>query len=375
MSFKRQRAYFCASILTTMVCILLRRSVVHAQPMLAGCGPGTAAAEGPSQPIPNDPQGRKGWLDEVQTDDAGNILEVWCIEIAGGVGNSYGYRYIPAGGGAPRWIGRCAFEVGQNTDTKEPTGDANQNGIPDGWKKVTWTSEDDAGDGGAGDDDGQVGTKDWDWEYTVGTGNLRKWETNNGDRVNPENPDFDGPAPQDFDGLFPAPPPDNPQQSDDMRQEPPVKVKLVSHVGSTWNYELRGNELIQFSHTTVLTNDKWSLAAAGITGAQAPSSWVVTFDSGYVTWTYAGIPPLDLSASPVTGFSITSTRPLGLVFWLSDSVDDDLANFGFAGSVNGPSAPASIPTLSSAGLLLVVICILVSGYILLRRVRTVRMQV
>ena len=308
---------------------------VHGQPMLAGCGPSTAQAEGPSKPIPNDPQNRKGWLDEFQVDDAGNKLEVWCIEIAGGVGNSYGYRYIPAGG-QPRWIARCAFKGGVNRDTKEPTADANKNTRPDGWSKVTWTSEDDGG-GGAGDpkdDDKVAGKKDYDWEYTPGNpGNLKRWETNNGVRINPNNPDFDGPPPQNFGDLFPQPP-DNPGQDDDMKEKPGVKVNLHGRVGTNYNYELIGNDLTEFSPTMIYTGDKWSMAVVGVTAATAPVGWSVNFTSTYVTWAYTDASPINLSsAGPVSGFTVTSSVLPGMLYWLSDSADDDLANFGYAGTV------------------------------------------
>jgi hypothetical protein len=307
----------------------------HGQP-LAGCGPGTGAEEGPSTPIPNDPDGLKGWFHRDQEDDAGNRIEVWCIEIAGGVGNSFGYRYIPAGGGTPRWFARCAFVGGVNIPGKEPTGDTNENGQPDGWTKLTHTTEDDGG-GGQGDpkDDDQVaGKKDYDWEYNPANNNLKRWETNNGVRINPNNPDYDGPAPEHFSGLFAVEPPENPGQDDDMKDEPKVKVKLVSHLGTDWHYGLNGNPLSEFSPTMIYTGDKWSMAVDVVTAATAPVGWSVNFTSSYVTWTYTDATPINLSsAGPLSGFAVTSPQ-LGTPYWLSDSADDDLGNFGYAGIVD-----------------------------------------
>lgn len=316
---------------------LLVASDVHAADpprLVGGCGPGSAGRSGASGAIAGDPQMRKGWLDDVEVDDAGNKYEVWCIEIAGGVGNSFGQRYVPKGG-APVWLGRCAFVGGRNKDSKESTGDANKNGVPDNWKKIKWTSRDPA-----------TG-KDYDWEYDVAGNGLKRWETKDGKRVRPNNPDYDDKPVSDFGSLLAVA--DTPPGNDALRQST-VAVALLEHAGFTWSYGLAGWTLDGFSPTIVNAGDSFSLAARGILSASAPQDWIVAFDDAYVSWTYEGDAPMQLTA--LDGFSFqSSATDSGEVGWVADSEDDEAANFGYAGIVLAPVPEAPAWLMFGAGLL------------------------
>ena len=339
-------------------------------PRLSSCGPNMAGTYGESRPIPGDPNNAKGWFDEEQVDAAGNKLQVWCIDRNDGVGNSYGLRYVPAGGN-PVWLGRCAFKGGNNFDGKEATG-TDKKGNPLGWKKIKWTSEDDGGGGGTDpkDDDGQPGKRDFDWEYHVETNTLKRWETKDGKRINPEQPDFEGPPPTDFEDLFADSP--NPEQDDKAKATPIVYVDLFDHAGDFWNYALYGN-LTEFSPTTVYNQDKWSIWVAGVTEIFSPNeNWIAElFEDGdidRITWEYIGQEPLIITNSePLDGFSFNSDQPFGVgtVNWLSDSFDDELANFGYNSTVEGPrSMPVPEP---SSDLPLLALGTLGAGSTLLRK--------
>jgi hypothetical protein len=314
---------------------------------LDGCGP-DMSQYGESKPIPGDPDNLKGWFHRSQVDDQGNVIEVWCLELEGGVGNSFGYRYIPKGG-TPKWFARCAFVGGVNSPGKESTGDANKNGVPDGWRLLKHTTEDDSGGGATDpdDDDNTVGKADYDWEYDVATDRLRRWETNNGTRLRPNNPDYDGPAPPKFSDLFAVAPPANPDQQDArMLDEPLLEVLLVSRDDDLWNFGIRGNDLTEFSPVIVAPGDQWSLAAGGVLNAVAPVSWTVAFSSSYVTWAYAGPAAFELSAlDGLSGFGIQSSAPEVALFWLSDSADEQGGSFGYAGSVQGPGYRSYLPSI------------------------------
>ena len=56
---------------------LLPKQVLAWPPQLSGCGPNMGT---PSAPIPGDPNGYKGWLDEKQEDAAGNKLDFLGIQ-------------------------------------------------------------------------------------------------------------------------------------------------------------------------------------------------------------------------------------------------------------------------------------------------------
>ena len=319
---------------------------------LLECGPNTGAEAGASSPIPGDPDNLKGWIVHTQKDDAGNKLTLWCIETSKGVGNSYGYRYIPFDPAKPVvWLGRCAFVGGENVFSKEPTGDTNRNGTPDQWTTITWTSEDDGGGGATDstDDDGQPGKKDFDWEYDVASNVLRRWETLNGNRVRPNTPDYQGPPPENFDQLMTTTP--NPNQDDAMASAPVIDVELMGHNGISWEYALTGNGLTEFSPTLIMTGDAWSLAATGIIDARAPNGWSVLWYEDYVTWTYNELNDIILGGNTLYGFELDSWGVQGTINWLSDSFDDSIANFGYAGEVMGPSIPVPpVSLLLAAGI-------------------------
>lgn len=342
------RTVLCGALLSIALGLALPATAEAANT----CGPNSFKKKA-AKPIPRDPDGLKGRLIRTQKDDAGNVIQVWCIETVAGVGNSFGYRYVPKGGN-PVWYARCAFVGGNNTPGKEPAGDMDGNGRPDTWTKLKHTTEDDSGTGGANDDDGQPGKKDYDWEYDIAANNLRRWETNNGVRVRPNMPDFDGLAPESFGGLFAAQPPPNPNQQDAMLHDPLLSVVLATHVGDLWAYLLSGNSLVEFSPTVAFPGDSFAIAASDITGAFAPTDWLVDFDSAYVKWTYDGMAPLNLSLGPVSGFNLVSVAPEGRVRWLADSIDDDLVNFGYAGGTTGPSS--AVPEPATLALLALAAC-------------------
>jgi len=329
-----RHAWFWTS--TVLVAVGFVALCAYGNVMQTGCGPNTRNTEGDPKPIPNDPQGRKGWLGEVQIDDQGNKIEIWCIEIQGGVGNSFGFRYVPKNC-KPRWIGRCAFVGGQNTYSKDPNSDADRNGIPDGWSETGWTSEDDAGDGGARDDDGLPGKNDFDWVYKVPQNLLKRWETLNGVRIDPNHPEYTGPAPEDFGGLFDETGAGNDAQDEEgQKAKPVVKVKVTFHEYNIWSYELRGNDITEFSPTIIQPGDAWAMAVNGVTLAYAPPGWTVAYEANYVMWIYGG-PSHNLSYhGPLKGFDIISTAPEGVVHWLSFNGTEQ-SEFGFAATVEGPT--------------------------------------
>lgn len=336
-----------------VVCLFL----LQADPALAQrkslCGPNMG---GPSKPIPGDPDKLKGWLQTTQRDDTGAKMELWCVEIAQGVGNSFGYRYVPADGRNPVWWGLCAFVGGQNTHGKGPKEDKNRNGRHDRFTKAKHTTTDDSGGGqnDPRDDDDKPGKKDYDWEFDVATMTLKRWETNNGKRLRPNAPDSSGPAPERFSNLLAAVPPFNPDQpAADMHEEALVTLALVDHVGASWNYEVSGNALIEFSPTLVMQGDELSMAVAGVTDANAPAGWSVDFTSTYVTWTYLSSEPLNLSLASLTGFGLVSSAHAGQAFWLSGNPADDFAklNFGYDGTAIGPVPEPGTYMLLATGLL------------------------
>jgi hypothetical protein len=92
----------------------------------------------------------KDKLVEEEVDEKGNKVELWCID-----GTWFGKRYAPKGGTAV-WVGKCAFPGGRNGQDK-CSPDANKNGKPDEWEKISWTNVEPPPNG----------THDWDYEYTA----------------------------------------------------------------------------------------------------------------------------------------------------------------------------------------------------------------
>ena len=313
-----------------------------------GCGPNTKDSLGDPKPIPGDPQGRKGWIIHTQTDDKGNVFEIWCIEIAGGVGNSFGGRYTPKDG-TPVWIGRCSFVGGQNTFDKHSTGDTNGNGKPDGWDKISWQTEDDGG-GGAGDstdDDGQPGKKDYHWEYDPIGGKLKRWETLDGRRINPDKPDYEKPAPGNFDDLSLV-------AAVDTVREPMLMAPAVmfrndgepmavgnDHADVIWRYALRSSRLVMHTPTVIMAGDRISIAASGITAAEGPAGWETVVTPGYTTWIYTGTTPINLNeAGNIPGFMVMSAAQPGTARWIAISASLD-GHFNMDGPVAGPALVAA----------------------------------
>ncbi len=307
---------------------------------LPKCGASTPAALGPAQPVPGDPQGRMGWPLDSQFDDQGNKYEIWCLQLAGGAGNSYGARYIPKVG-TPVWIGKCPFVGGRNSHGKNPTSDTNRNGEPDGWAKITWNSEDNGGGGPTDpkDDDKDSGKKDYHWEYDPRVNVLKRWETNDGRRLHPDSPEYNGPGLSDFGGLLAINTPGD-LTNDDMA-ESMVAVMYADGVpmpngpGTLWRYQIAADNLVEHTSTILKFGDRLSVAASGVYLAAAPPSWVIIMTPTYVTWEYRG-PDLNLSTSvPITGFQISSTAPSGTMNWIAYSAASN-GTFDMDGSLPGP---------------------------------------
>ena len=94
------------------------------------------------------------------TDDAGNKVDVWCLDVGiGFYATVFNDKYQ---------VGKCPYDEGINTRTVTYRKDTNGNGRPDALLSVFHRSR----DGGSDD----VGNRLWDGFYAVGGSDYIQWE-------------------------------------------------------------------------------------------------------------------------------------------------------------------------------------------------------
>lgn len=87
-------------------------------------------------------------LVERQSDEKGNIVELWCID-----DTWFGKRYVPKDGN-PVWVGKCWYKGGRNWQDKCSPDNTGERGKPDEWQKLSWTNAEPPPNG------------KYNWEYT-----------------------------------------------------------------------------------------------------------------------------------------------------------------------------------------------------------------
>lgn len=267
---------------------------------------------------------------EKQKDEAGNLVELWCVD------NSYfGKRYVPLGDTTKAvWVGKCAFPGGKNMEDKcTPP----EKGKITTWEKLSWTNST------------KDGKQDWHYEYDVANDKLKIWKTKShlekhtgkdgkkyvypvvDEKIEP--PFYDGSGINDWEKLpgiddYPAPPAEGPGWAG-----PQFDVFLQEHTGPTWQYGFyvptlggvgtENDPFFGFS-VEIEKDDIWSISGCGIyepfvTGDAALSEWgawtVIDSDSNFVTYqatqTVTLMPGFDIS-----GLCFQSIAPEGQVQWV-----------------------------------------------------------
>lgn len=125
------------------------------------------AAAGAAGAVPGKP-GETGWKLDTETDDKGNVVDIWCLKPnAKHGGDDFGYLWTPKGG-ASVWVGACVFGCGQNkhnkqfVDKDDGKGGGKPNGRPDEFTRLTWFNAEPP----------PAGTKDWAFSFNPATGKL-----------------------------------------------------------------------------------------------------------------------------------------------------------------------------------------------------------
>ena len=270
-------------------------------------------------------------LVERQEDEKGNIVELWCID-----DTWFGKRYVPKTGAAV-WVGKCWFDEGKNNQGK-CSPDANDNGKPDEWQKISWKNVEPPG----------AGSLDWLYNYYCtgpNAGKLKVWETtghwSDSEKINGKwvqkwittkykDYSFED-APTNFSGI----PGHMPSGIKSPKQVPGIAVGLFEinplQLGPVWEYKISlpaiggtGDSIDPFLGfpVDICPGDTWTLAAAGVsnpyvTGSAASAGWAVAgWGACYVSYTYAGVDTFVLDPGyAIQGFCFQSNAIPGTQHW------------------------------------------------------------
>ena len=189
-SYKNIRIFPLYVWLAAAVLMTIYLTVFAATAYASSCPPPAGTAKGGDA----NGDGIADWLIDEEVDASGNKVQVWCLdrppEGRGGE-DTFGYRYVPADGSPPLWIGLCPYGSGINRYSKSiDSGTGN-------WDMLDWKNWDNTKDG-SDDDEGEKGViDDWKWYYDPSIKELITQYTWDG-KVHKEKR---GSAPRDIDDL------------------------------------------------------------------------------------------------------------------------------------------------------------------------------
>jgi hypothetical protein len=348
-----RRARICACLCFALLAGWLSPKAVNGADLV--CPP----AAGAPAPVPGVP-GETGWLLNTEVDDAGNKIELWCLQPGNGHGGpDFGVLYRPKTG-APVWTGACVFPEGRNHLNKQfvdtsggPNGEPN--GKPDIFSKITYYNVEYY----SGGTNAWTGTNDWEYSLDPATGKLiigkstGRWvKVPGGYQWGRSNVVYEtnSAAPGGFGGLKFG--------SNQITASIGVNGRALESYGAVfsnttsgrWEYALRANAFEPASpdtnsssiYTSFLTPaDSFTIGAVDITTPQvtglaalpAYGAWTVArFDGSFVTYRPTTTAQFPFGAY-ISGFVFYSQGTQGEVFWDLASPNEQ---FSSSGTVTGP---------------------------------------